>query len=139
MDIIPVFLNSFLRHFEHDKKYGFLIVYRHIKVNHRFVLRAITFNEAHDEGWTFLLQSFQAPLFEFMIEPSTVVLLNSTSQSKHFLNPTIPHPGVVAETMMHAYFDFSQMQSKKMNMSRPHNSNHQKNSMHVLEPKFQHT
>ena len=26
MDIIPVFLDSFLRHFEHDKKHGFLIV-----------------------------------------------------------------------------------------------------------------
>ena len=28
MDIIPVFLDIFLRFFEHDKKYGFLIVYR---------------------------------------------------------------------------------------------------------------
>ena len=31
MDIIPVFLDNFLRHFEHDKKHGFLIVKLHKK------------------------------------------------------------------------------------------------------------
>ena len=52
VDIIPVFLDSFLRHFEHDKKHGFLIVLVGVMyLSHKIHTTPPRLNSSHSCLW----------------------------------------------------------------------------------------